>query len=66
MLSKRKCQRLHAKKGKKHDVVLVCIDGEFHAMEAWCSHAGLQNNILSVTLYGIYMWGWNGDEIYDI
>ncbi|XP_064597569.1 Rieske domain-containing protein-like [Liolophura sinensis] len=39
-LRKRKCQRVHSKKGKYFDLGLFYKDGKFYAMTAWCSHMG--------------------------
>ncbi|KAK2141634.1 hypothetical protein NP493_480g03019 [Ridgeia piscesae] len=39
-LSSLTCRRLYARHGKSDDLVLVCVQGSFYAMEAWCSHMG--------------------------
>ncbi|CAL1538253.1 unnamed protein product [Lymnaea stagnalis] len=39
-LRRAKCRRLYSKLGKHKDLALFYVEGEFYAMEAWCSHMG--------------------------
>ncbi|ELT88043.1 hypothetical protein CAPTEDRAFT_159559 [Capitella teleta] len=39
-LSRRRCHPLYAETNKNDDLVLLFARGQFHAMEAWCSHLG--------------------------
>jgi len=63
-LSSLTCRRLYARHGKSDDLVLVCVQGSFYAMEAWCSHMGecrcvhIWVSIVTVTYVHLCVYIW--------